>query len=108
MTPDDLDRILASEEPLVPSSGFVASVMEHLGEDGTEPLPLPFPWRRFLLGFAVSLALSGLLGSALAGLPWREALANPYLLPALGKALVALAGTYLVARLALDSTEARR
>jgi hypothetical protein len=30
MTADDLDRILASEEPLVPSSGFLAATMDRL------------------------------------------------------------------------------
>ena len=47
MTPEDLDRILASEEPLVPSSGFAAAVMEQVHAAASAPPPLPFPWRRY-------------------------------------------------------------
>jgi hypothetical protein len=46
----DLDRILASEEPLAPSSGFAAAVMESVREAAAEPPPLPFPWTRFAAG----------------------------------------------------------
>ncbi|HSS50049.1 MAG TPA: hypothetical protein VLX28_14020, partial [Thermoanaerobaculia bacterium] len=60
MIPDDLDRILASEEPLLPSSGFAASVMEQVRETAAAPPPLPFPWLRFLLGLAAVSALAAL------------------------------------------------
>lgn len=53
---DELDRILASEEPLVPSSRFAERVMEAVREAAAAPPPLPFPWRRFALGIAASLA----------------------------------------------------
>ena len=73
MTADDLDRILASEEPLVPSSGFAAATMERVRESAAAPPPLPFPWRRFLLGLLVTLALSGLGGWTAAGSTrWRR------------------------------------
>ena len=45
MRPEDLERVLFSEDDIVPSSGFVASVMETVIEDATAP-PLTFPWRR--------------------------------------------------------------
>ena len=33
----EIDRILAAEEPLIPSSGFLASVMESIREEATAP-----------------------------------------------------------------------
>ena len=45
---DALDRILASEQPLVPSSGFAARVRDAVEETASEPPPLPFPWSRFI------------------------------------------------------------
>lgn len=74
---DELDRILASEEPLVPSSRFAERVMEAVREAPVAP-PLPFPWRRFALGLAASVVCiasgamlvvgSGLPPEAVAGL----------------------------------------
>lgn len=57
---ENLDRILASEEELVPSSGFAASVMERVREENAIPEPIPFPWKRALpamLIVAVGLVL---------------------------------------------------
>jgi hypothetical protein len=45
MKPEEIDRVLAEEPDLVPSSGFVASVMEAVTAEATAP-PLPFPWKR--------------------------------------------------------------
>jgi hypothetical protein len=47
---DVLDRILSSEDPLMPSSGFMARVMGAVQEADSAPPPLPFPWRRFIVG----------------------------------------------------------
>jgi len=52
----NLDRILASEEGLAPSSGFVASVMERVREEAVAPEPIPFPWRRALPGMILAFA----------------------------------------------------
>lgn len=46
MKQDKLDRILAEEEQLTPSSGFVASVMERVRDEAASPQPIPFPWKR--------------------------------------------------------------
>lgn len=51
----DLDRVLVSEEPLAPSSGFAARVMEEVEEAAAAPPPLPFPWGPFALGVAACL-----------------------------------------------------
>lgn len=45
MEPEELDRVLSGEADIVPSSGFVASVMEAVTTEATAP-PLPFPWKR--------------------------------------------------------------
>jgi hypothetical protein len=50
MNHESLDRILAHEEHLVPSSGFVSSVMERIHEEAAVPPPLPFPWKRAVPG----------------------------------------------------------
>ena len=50
---DDLDRILISDETVVPSSGFVDGVMEAIDAAVHEPPPFPFPWRRFAAGLLV-------------------------------------------------------
>ena len=60
---DALDRLLdghlAASEELAPSSGFLASVMESVHAQATEPLPIAFPWRRVVPG--VIAVLCGLL-----------------------------------------------
>jgi hypothetical protein len=53
MNPTELDRILASEQPLIPSSGFLASVMESVAEEAAAPPPIPFPWKRIVPGVAL-------------------------------------------------------
>jgi hypothetical protein len=55
MTPDDLDRMLSSEDMLEPSSGFVVSVMESVRRQATEPAPRGFPWLRFATGLTSCL-----------------------------------------------------
>jgi hypothetical protein len=53
---EKLDRMLADEDDVVPSSGFVSSVMDAVTRDATAP-PLPFPWRRAWPLAVVSCAL---------------------------------------------------
>ncbi len=118
MTPDDLDRILAAEEPLVPSSGFAAAVMEQVHEVASTPPPLPFPWRRFLPAlFSVSM-LAGLCGWLMGQPLAREmgtsltalsaALASPRVPVALSEAATALGGAYALARLMFLLSSGRR
>ena len=51
-----IEAILASEEELIPSSGFLGSVMERVQEEAVAPPPIPFPWKRAIPGI---LATSG-------------------------------------------------
>jgi hypothetical protein len=60
--PTEIDRILATEEALLPSSGFLASVMERVREEATAPAPIPFPWMRALPGM---VAAAGILGAGI-------------------------------------------
>jgi hypothetical protein len=57
-----MDEILATEEELVPSSGFLTAVMERVGEEAAAPAPIPFPWRRALPGFVLAAGVFGWAG----------------------------------------------
>jgi hypothetical protein len=57
MTNDELDRMLShslAEEEIVPSSGFTASVMEAVQREATAPPPIPFPWKRAVVGLVAA------------------------------------------------------
>ncbi len=81
MRPDDLDRILSGEQEIIPSSGFVGSVMDAVRREAATPQPIPFPWKRALPGIAVGgLALVAVLAggiSLLIGGGASEPLAAP-------------------------------
>jgi hypothetical protein len=53
---DELDDFLVTDEPLVPSSGFSARVMDAIRDAATAPPPFPFPWARFTAGVAAAAA----------------------------------------------------
>jgi len=59
MTDERMDEILGAEEELVPSSGFLASVMERVREESAAPPPIPFPWKRAAPGFVVATVVFG-------------------------------------------------
>jgi hypothetical protein len=62
--PNNLDRILLNEDPLLPSSGFATSVMDAIQHESLVPatLPIPFPWSRAVPGFLALLTSLILLG----------------------------------------------
>jgi hypothetical protein len=49
-----IDAILATEEDLLPSSGFLATVMESVREEARLPQPIPFPWKRAVPGILLA------------------------------------------------------
>ena len=57
---DNIDRALAHEEPIVPSSGFAVAVMTRVMEASAAPPPIPFPWVRALPGIALAVGVLGL------------------------------------------------
>ena len=58
MIDKDLDKMLMEREEIVPSSGFVASVMEAVQQEAAAPAPIPFPWKWAVPGFVVSVAMA--------------------------------------------------
>jgi hypothetical protein len=54
MTAKKIDEILAGEEELIPSSGFLASVMERIEDEAAAPPPIPFPWKRAVPGMILA------------------------------------------------------
>lgn len=58
MNDNDLDRMLTDREEIVPSSGFVSSVMEAVQQEAAAPAPIPFPWKWAVPGFVVSVAMA--------------------------------------------------
>jgi hypothetical protein len=62
MRDDDFDRMLSSEEDIVPSSGFAGSVMDAVRAEAATPAPIPFPWKWAMPGLAAeALVLVSLL-----------------------------------------------
>lgn len=59
---DAIDAILADEEELIPSSGFLAATMERVREEAACPEPIPFPWLRALPGIVLVAGVVGWCG----------------------------------------------
>ncbi|QNI34326.1 hypothetical protein H7849_10770 [Alloacidobacterium dinghuense] len=69
MMEDELDRMLSRQDEIVPSSGFVMSVMDAVRREAaaSEPAPLPpiaFPWLRAL---PIMIALVAAVAMLIAG-----------------------------------------
>ncbi len=58
MHKDDFDEVLASEDPIVPTSGFTAAVMEAVRRDAAATAPISFPWNAALPGLCAALAIA--------------------------------------------------
>lgn len=65
MGPDSIDNILAAEEELIPSSGFLSAVMERVNQEARQPAPFPFPWKRAIPGILLALGVFGWGGAVL-------------------------------------------
>jgi hypothetical protein len=58
---DNLNRILASDQDVVPSSAFVGKLMAAVRREASTPEPISFPWWRVVPGFAIcAVALTAL------------------------------------------------
>jgi hypothetical protein len=115
-----IERILRQDGPVEPSSTFSLRVMAAVRQEAALPPPIAFPWRRLLVGLAACALLTAggvaalMRSAAHLGLPPMPALPPlslhlPALQPAalltgvngaLGLTAAALAGTYLLTRLA--------
>lgn len=56
---DTITRILAAQEELLPSSGFVSGVMERVHQEAAALPPIPFPWKRAIPGIALAAGVFG-------------------------------------------------
>ncbi len=85
---DEIDRILSDEQVVRPSHDFASRVMASVREEAAVPPPIEFPWKRFLPGLGVALALTfatfiGMSQNSRAGAEpidvtaWLEVLATP-------------------------------
>lgn len=54
-----IDAILTTEEELIPSSGFLTSVMERVQDEARTPAPTPFPWKRAIPGIVLATGVFG-------------------------------------------------
>ena len=63
---DPIDKIHVVEDRLTPSSGFQSRVMDAVSAENLKQPPVPFPWGRFAVGVAASLAWAA-AGASLAG-----------------------------------------
>jgi hypothetical protein len=59
MKNDDMDRWLSKDPGIVPSSGFVLSVMDAVRSEASTPPPLRFPWKLALPGFVAAIVIIG-------------------------------------------------
>jgi hypothetical protein len=108
MMEDELDRMLATRDEIVPSSGFVASVMDavHREAAASEPTPFPplaFPWLRALPIFIALAAVAAMLIALFIHTMQMPAAATqaPLLPPVMIHALVQVNAGWIAAALAL-------
>jgi len=76
-----VEEILATEEELAPSSGFLAAVMERVHEEARMPAPIPFPWKRALPGFVLAAGVFGWVGVELLRLGVQTIKQTPLVAP---------------------------
>jgi hypothetical protein len=76
-----IDRILAAEEELIPSSGFLAATMERVREEAACPKPIPFPWLRALPGIVLGVSVLGWSGFEMVRAGLRSAGEIPFAQP---------------------------
>jgi hypothetical protein len=96
---DDLERILAVDDGLEPSSGFAGAVKAAIASD-EEERTLRFPWGRWAIGLAACLVLAA-AGSALLppALQAARAVLQPLATSTLAYAAAAVAASVVLALL---------
>jgi protein-S-isoprenylcysteine O-methyltransferase Ste14 len=75
MNDEDIDRVL-SEAPIAdPGPAFTRTVMARIRREAASPAPIPFPWRRFLIGAVPSGAcvVAALVAVVSSGVPLAPA-----------------------------------
>ena len=69
MRDGDLDQILSRDDDIVPSSGFVYSVMDAVRQEAATPPAIPFPWKRAAPGLGAWVIT--LVAVAIAAVRWK-------------------------------------
>jgi hypothetical protein len=72
MRDNEVDRALTREVEIIPSSGFVRSVMAAVRSEAAAPPPIPFPWKRALPGMLacmVAIAFRSPAGDSVSVIP---------------------------------------
>lgn len=59
MQPDELDRILGTEDAITPSPGFAAAVMKKVLATAESRRSIEFPWRPMCYGWMAAIAAVG-------------------------------------------------
>ena len=78
MTPEEIDRALASDTVRVRASPrFAAAVMARVRREAKAPPPLAFPWTRAAPGIAAGVLTLVLAVSAVVSTPGADAAARP-------------------------------
>ncbi len=55
----EIEAILAGEEELLPSSGFLSVVMARIEQEAAAPPPVPFPWKLAVPGILMAAGVFG-------------------------------------------------
>jgi hypothetical protein len=68
---DELERILEQDESIEPSSGLTEAVMRAVLDEAAASPPVPFPWKRMIVGMGVCVGLlaAGVVVALIQGLP---------------------------------------
>jgi hypothetical protein len=80
MRDDNVDRVLAKDEEIAPSSGFTNAVMDAVRREAATPPPLAFPLWRALPGWvaaAITVALALMRVVRAARIPAMEGIVVP-------------------------------
>ena len=68
MEHDEMERLLADRETIVPSSGFVAAVMDVVQREASRPPAIPFPWKQAIPGIVgLGVAILAIVATLAAG-----------------------------------------
>jgi len=72
----EIEAILSSEEEIMPSSGFLASVIDRVHQEAALPPPIPFPWKQAIAGvlFVTGVSAWGVVELVRLGLPVMKSL----------------------------------
>lgn len=83
---DEIDRVIAREDEIVPSSGFTLSVMDAVRAEAEVPRAIEFPWLRALpviaaLGVVIAMLIAGMVELVRFGMTTPMSAASWVLLP---------------------------